>query len=404
MTDIPDTPACLLHPPFLDDPALRAVLAALPGTRIVGGAVRDALAGRPVADIDLATPLPPAEVTAALARAGLKSAPTGLAHGTVTAIACHRGFEVTTLRRDLATDGRHAVVAFGADWREDAARRDFTINALSLAPTGEVFDYFGGIADLRAGRVRFVGPAARRIAEDTLRILRYFRFHARYGTGAPDPEALAAIAAARAGLAHLSAERVWSELKRLLATPRPAPALALMEKTSVLPEVLPDSTPARLAALLAAGLPPDPVLRLAALSAAPPAALAARLRLSGAESATLAALSADTPPVPPADAPDDDLRRALALMPGTLPAGSPAPGPLLAGRAWLAGRPPAFAEALRSREAPLFPLRGRDLRAAGMAPGPELGHLLEQVRAWWLATGCHADTAACLAEARRLRG
>lgn len=379
--------ATRLHPEFLDDPALAAVFAALPGARVVGGAVRDALAGREVADIDLATPWPPERVIAALEAAGLKASPTGLAHGTVTAIAAHRGFEVTTLRRDVATDGRHAEVAFDADWREDAARRDFTINALSMTRAGEVFDYFGGIGDLARGVVRFVGPAARRIAEDYLRILRYFRFFARYGGGAPDAEALEAIAAGRAGLEQLSVERVWSELRRLLATPDPARAMALMEQTGVLATVLPAGTaPARLAALLASGAPADPILRLAALATGAPAELAARLKLSGAEAALLAALRG---PVPAADAPEDDLRRALAAS----------PGPVLAGRAWLAGRPPDFAARLAGMGQLVFPLRGRDLRAAGLEPGPEMGRRLEAARQWWLAGGCHANAKACLAAA-----
>ena len=157
----------------------------------------------------------------ALEAAGLRAVPTGLEHGTVTAVSGHRGFEVTTLRRDVETDGRRARVAFTEDWREDAARRDFTMNALSMTPDGAVHDYFHGIADLRHGRVRFVGDPATRIAEDYLRILRFFRFHARYGVGAPDEAATAAIAAGVPGLAQLSAERVWSEMKRILATPDP---------------------------------------------------------------------------------------------------------------------------------------------------------------------------------------
>ena len=162
-----DKPALRIEPPaWVRDPALAAVLAALPRARLVGGAVRDALLERPVADVDLATPDPPDAVTRALREAGLKAVPTGLEHGTVTAVSGHRGFEVTTLRRDVATDGRRAVVAFTDDWREDAARRDFSINAMSMAADGSVYDYFDGIADLRAGRVRFVGDAAQRIAED----------------------------------------------------------------------------------------------------------------------------------------------------------------------------------------------------------------------------------------------
>ncbi len=176
-------------PAFLADPSLRSVLAALPEARLVGGSVRDAVVGREVADIDLATPRRPEAVMQALRDAGLKAVPTGIEHGTVTAVAGGRGFEVTTLRRDVATDGRHAVVAFTDDWQQDAARRDFTINAMSMTPDGAVFDYFGGREDLHAGRVRFVGDAATRIAEDYLRVLRFFRFHARYGLGAPDPAA-----------------------------------------------------------------------------------------------------------------------------------------------------------------------------------------------------------------------
>ena len=176
-----DAPALRIAPPaFLAEPALAAVMAALPEARVVGGAVRDALAGRAVAEVDLATPRTPEQVTEALQAAGMRAVPTGLDHGTVTALSGGRGFEVTTLRRDVETDGRHAVVAFTDDWRADAARRDFTINAMSLTRAGEVFDYFGGIGDLRAGFLRFVGDPATRIAEDYLRILRYFRFFARY--------------------------------------------------------------------------------------------------------------------------------------------------------------------------------------------------------------------------------
>ncbi len=189
-------------PPVLREPAVAAVLAALPRARLVGGAVRDALAGLPVADLDLATPDPPASVIDTLSRAGIRVVPTGIAHGTVTAIADGRPIEITTLRRDVATDGRHATVAFTDDWHEDAARRDFTINAMSMTPAGEVEDWFGGREDLAAGRVRFVGEASRRLAEDYLRALRFFRFHARYGSGAPDEEAVTAIAAAVPGLAR----------------------------------------------------------------------------------------------------------------------------------------------------------------------------------------------------------
>ena len=391
-------PALVLSPlpAFLSDPALRAVLAALPEARLVGGAVRDALAGRPVADVDLATPRPPGEVTAALVAARLKAVPTGIDHGTVTAVSGHRGFEVTTLRRDVRTDGRHAEVAFTDDWRDDAARRDFTINAMSMTPDGAVFDYFDGIADLRAGRVRFVGRAATRIAEDYLRILRFFRFWARYGTDAPDTEAVDAIAAAVPGLARLSAERVWMEVKRILAAPAPCGAVALMQRLGVLAAVLPEgAAPVRLAALIATGAPPDPLLRLAALLDGDAAALAARLKLSAAERDFLGALRA-APSLPP-DADDAALRRALADERREI----------LTGRAWLAGGDAGLIARLSAMPAPAFPLHGRDLRALGVPAGPEMGALLRDLRAWWLASGCSGDVRAELrrvVEERGIRG
>ena len=383
-------PARQVDTHFFNDPALAAVLAALPGARIVGGAVRDHLAGRAVADIDLATPDPPDAVIARLRAAGLKAVPTGLAHGTITAVSHHRGFEITTLRRDVLTDGRHAIVAFTDDWRADAARRDFTINALSMTPTGTVFDYFGGAADLAAGRVRFVGDPAARIAEDYLRILRFFRFHARYGSGTPDPAATAAIAAAVPGLACLSAERIWSELKRILAAPDPIPAITLMATLGVLPAILPEGTNiARLADLCAREAPPDPLLRLAALLTGDPTALAARLRLSLAERDTLLALQ--TGPVPADTADDATLRRALA---------DERPDILIA-RSWLAGRAPPLRARLAATPRPIFPLHGRDLTT--IAAGPAMGALLRDLRAWWLAGGCIADAAGCKAElAKRL--
>ncbi len=369
-----------MRPAFLDDPALAAVLAALPGARVVGGAVRDALAGRAVADIDIATPDPPDAVMAALRAAGLKAVPTGLAHGTVTAVSAHRGFEVTTLRRDVATDGRHATVAFTDDWQADAARRDFTINAMSMDRDGRLFDYFGGQDDLAAGRLRFVGDPATRIAEDYLRILRFFRFFARYGRGVPDAPALAAIRAGVAGMAILSAERVWSELKRILAAPDPAPTLALMAATGVLAAVLPEGVDlARLGTL-----PPEPLLRLAALLTGDAAALAVRLKLSTQERETLIALREPLGPV----ASEADCRRLLADV----------ANPIAAGRARLAGQPDLVAR-LEALPRPVFPLRGRDL--AGLAEGPAMGALLRDLRAWWMEGGCVAGAAECRAELRR---
>jgi poly(A) polymerase len=390
------SPALRIEPPaFLADATLAAVLQALPEARLVGGCVRDALSGNPVADIDLATPRRPDDVAAALKAAGLRAAPTGLNHGTITAVSGGQGFEITTLRRDVETDGRRAVVAFTESWREDAARRDFTINAMSMTRDGSVYDYFGGLADLAAGRVRFVGDPATRIAEDYLRILRFFRFHARYGRGPPDPAALAAIRAGVPGLATLSAERVWGELVRILAAPDPGGAVALMAELGVLDAVLPEGAdPARLARLLAAGAPADPLLRLAALLAGDAEALADRLRLSGAERARLIALRDSPSPRPSAD--DAALRRMLADTPPDI----------LIGRAWLAGDGGEDWAALRARLAampvPVFPLEGRDVLALGLPPGPRVGALLREVRAWWLGGGCMADAAACRAELARL--
>ena len=389
MTD--EAPALRIEPPeWLHDPALSAVLAALPRARLVGGAVRDALLTAQVADVDLATPDPPDVVTHALRAAGLKAVPTGLEHGTITAVSAHRGFEVTTLRRDVATDGRRAVVAFTEDWREDAARRDFSVNAMSMTADGAVYDYFDGVADLRAGRVRFVGDAAQRIAEDFLRVLRFFRFHARYGRGAPDREALAAIAAAVPGLARLSAERVWSELKRILAPPDPREALALMQRLGVLDAVLPEGTDvSRLAWLIARGAPADPILRLAALLDGDAQALADRLRFSIAERERLLALRVLV--VPPRGAGDATLRRFLADIPKEI----------LIGRLWLTGGEASLRARLLTMEVPVFPLHGRDLRKAGMSPGPEMGAMLRDLRNWWLQGGCVADAPACRAELQR---
>src|SRR6185437_3989474 len=222
----------IARPAWVDDAGTRAVLAALGaegGTaRFVGGCVRDTLLGRPIGDIDIATPLTPDRVLARLKAAGIKAVPTGLVHGTVTAVTPQRHLEITTLRRDVETDGRHARIAFTADWAADAARRDFTMNALYLDADGNLFDPMGGLADLRAGRVRFVGDAATRIREDVLRLLRFYRFHAQLGRGTADPTARAACHALAALLPSLSGERIAAETLKLLAAADPIPTLALM--------------------------------------------------------------------------------------------------------------------------------------------------------------------------------
>ncbi len=376
---------------------MRAILASLPDARLVGGAVRDTLLGRAAADVDIATPAPPTDVMDRLSEAGLRVVPTGLSHGTVTAVTEAGPIEITTLRCDTETDGRHATVAFTDDWRQDAARRDFTINAMSMAADATVFDYFDGRADLAAGRVRFVGDPAARIAEDYLRILRFFRFQARYGRGAPDAETRAALREGVPGLGRLSPERVWSELKRILLAPEPGAAIALMHDLGVLGAVLPSADPAGLAALLALGAPPEALLRLAALTAEDTDALATRLRLSNEEAATLAALRAL--PAPGPDDTDDALRRLRADALATI----------AEGRTWLRqardGGDPGRWTALRDRLAalpdPVFPLGGRDVVALGLPPGPAVGAALRAVRDWWLAGGCRADAPACRAELRR---
>ena len=380
-----------------DNPALQAVFAALPDARVVGGAVRDHLAGLDIHDIDLATPRRPEDVMAALRAAGLKAVPTGLAHGTVTAVVDHRGFEITTLRRDIATDGRHATVAFTDDWQADAARRDFTINAMSMGQDGTLFDYFDGAVDLRAGRIRFVGDPAARIAEDYLRVLRFFRFWARYGRVAPDAATRTALQNGVPGLTRLSVERVWSEISRLLALPDPVPAVTLMAELDVLATILPEGTsPPRLAALVAAGAPADPILRLAALLDGDATALAMRLRLSNQERDQLIALRGATLARPEMD--DAALRRLLADIAQDI----------LVGRAWLAGGNAANWAALRHRLAtiprPVFGLEGRDALAIGVPPGPAVGALLRDVRNWWLQGGCIAAPDACRAELRRRAG
>ena len=396
MTDRPvltiePLPNCLSHP------ALTAILQTIPSARLVGGVVRDTLLGRAVADIDLASPLPPDAVIAVLRDAGIRVIPTGLDHGTVTAVVDGHGFEITTLRRDVETDGRHAVVAFTTDWRIDASRRDFTFNAMSMTRDGAVFDYFGGVGDLNAGIVRFVGDAGTRIAEDYLRILRFFRFFARYGRAEPDAPTLSALQTGVHGLHRLSAERVWSELVKILSAPDPRRAIALMATIGVISAVVPEGAePGRVVRLIDAGAPIDAILRMSALLTGDPVAVAERLKLSGPERDRLVALRNASVPEPEAD--DATLRRALADNEAEL----------LMDRSWLVGGASAEWTSLRKRMAsmprPVFPLGGRDVVAAGQPPGPAVGTILHQVRGWWLKRGCVDDLASCRGELlRRVR-
>ena len=350
-------------------------------TRIVGGAVRDTLLELAVADVDLATRHAPEDVLDRLRAARIKAVPTGLAHGTITAVLADGGpVEVTTLRRDVATDGRHATVAFTDDWREDAARRDFTINALYADPaSGEIFDYFGGRADLAAGRVRFIGDPLRRIAEDHLRILRFFRFHARFGK-VPDAAGLAACSARANDLMALSRERIAAEMLKLLVAPRAVATLALMVERGILLPVLPEiaadgvATLARVASAEAsAGLTPDPIRRLAAVLPHDPKIgedVANRLKLSNAQRRRIVVATQDDPAVTP---------EALAYRLGTDSAIDR-----------LAIHRDGAADVLRHVAAwprPRFPLAGGAIVARGVNKGPEVARLLKLVEDRWVAEG-----------------
>jgi len=384
----------------MTDRATRAVLRALQGeARFVGGCVRDALLKRPIGDIDLATPLFPDEVMRRLAAAGITAVPTGLAHGTVTAVVAHRPFEITTLRRDVETYGRHARIAFTMDWEEDSRRRDFTMNALSLDADGNVYDYHDGLADLRAGKVRFVGAAETRIREDVLRLLRFYRFHAWYGRGGPDKAARAACRALARLIATLSGERVQAELLKLLRAPNPLPTVTLMAEDGVLAEII--AMPRALDALQrllrleqTLKLAPDPLRRLATLLAGEAEALATRLKFSNADRERLLSL------VTPIDLGGEAKaqRRFLYRL------GSEAYIDRVLLTAAVTGRArkvkPLLAAAKKWR-AVTFPLRGADIAALGVAPGPEIGRLLAELEAWWEAGDYKATRRACLAELKR---
>jgi poly(A) polymerase len=384
--------------PWMTHPATAAVMAALTEgggkdcARFVGGCVRDALLRRSVNDIDIATTLEPPRVIAALEAAGIAAVPTGIAHGTVTAVALGRPFEITTLRRDVETDGRHAVVAFTDDWAQDAARRDFRLNAVYAAPDGTLFDPTGcGIADARAGAIVFVGEPRTRIREDALRILRFFRFLAWFGAGAPDAAGLAACAELAPLVEGLSAERVGAEFLKLLAAEDPRDAVRLMAQTGVLAKVLPDAAGlARFEALVRIEtevlFSEDPLLRLAALLAGDPediASAAERLRLSTAQRNRLAAALGTEPPLVSWMSPRATRRAVWALgaetfcdraMLGWAASDRPA-----AAVQWRALLPMA-----RSWTPPALPLDGDEVAAAGVPRGPLIGAVLREVEAWWI--------------------
>ena len=377
---------------------LRALDADAGGARFVGGAVRDALLGIPPVDLDLATPHAPNDVVRRLEAAGIKAIPTGIAHGTVTAVASGTMVEVTTLRCDLDTDGRRATVAFTDDWAADAARRDFTINALYADPrSGAVIDHVGGEADIAARRVRFIGEPLQRIAEDHLRILRFFRFHARFGEGEPDAAALGACTARANDLMALSRERIADELLKLLALPDPSPTIALMLARGILAPILPElvaDAADRIAALAGAettaGIAPDPLRRLSAMlprDEAAAARVAARLKLSKKARKRLAAA---------ADPGLDPNPRALAYRCGTEAA---------VDRLLLGGLP-KDAAGIAAWTIPSLPVGGGELVARGVAQGPQVAQTLREIERQWVAAGFpdgdpfNAIVTAVLAQAR----
>jgi poly(A) polymerase len=372
--------------------------------RFVGGCVRDALCNRKVVDIDIATPLKPEAVIERLTARGIRHAPTGLKHGTVTALCKGRPFEITTLRIDAIPYGRHADVVFTDDWEADAARRDFTFNALSATREGEVFDYFGGIRDLADGRVLFVGDPGKRIEEDVLRILRFFRFTAWYGRGLPDPAALRACAAHAKLIPRLSAERLRQETLKILTAPHADIVWRMMMTAGVSGQYLPEATGIaaleRLCAVEAAWqVGAEPLRRLASLleiNKPDFPLVVSGLKLSNAQGAALERMA--FPDAPPGDAPaarrfcyrqGPDMARALLLLAAARDAKA---APALK----------ALYDIVTAFRPPRFPLTGDDVAALGLKPGPRTGQLLKAVEDWWLEGDFAAGRTACLEQLKQV--
>jgi poly(A) polymerase len=379
---------------WLNAPETRAVMDALisngGAARFVGGCVRNALIGAPVDDIDIATPLPPGEVIKRIEAAGLRAVPTGIEHGTVTAISRSKPFEITTLRRDVSTDGRRATVAFSTDWAEDAERRDFTMNALYADVSGQVYDFGGGIADLRARQVRFIGDPAKRIAEDYLRILRLFRFHAWYGHGEIDADGLRAVAAAKAEIKTLSGERIQKEMLRLFSADAPVPVLRAMAASGVLSEVLSGALRLdRFQKLCEADgdhfFAPDGLLRLGSLlsDAAQAGDVARRWRLSNDDRNRLVAMMSASVKIVSYSS-IREVRRALYRF------GVERLKDHVRFR-W--AEDPKASNGIQWRTLlaladgwvrPVLPMSGGDVMAAGIPQGPLVGRVLGEVEEWWI--------------------
>jgi poly(A) polymerase len=402
------TDRSLEHAGWLNAGALARLLGVLNGhgeeARVVGGAVRNALLDLAIAEIDVATTAAPDEVVKRVTAVGFKAVPTGIEHGTVTVVVDKHPFEVTTLRQDVETYGRHAKVAFGRDWKADAERRDFTINALSVTRDGAVYDYVGGLGDLGARRVRFIGDAAKRIAEDYLRILRFFRFHAAYGHGHPDPQGVAACIAGRDGLDQLSRERVRMELMKLLVAPHAAPTLTAMTDAGLLtrflggvPYLASFANMTKVEATL--GATPDPARRLGALAvmvAEDAERLWQKLRLTNNEHERLASQAEGWRRISPNFG--EQASRVLLYRLG------PEHFTDHALLGWARSQASAHDEAWRKLatlpqrwSAPVFPLKSADFIARGVEKGPVLGAAMRAAEAAWIAAGFPADAAALAA-------
>lgn len=405
------------HEAWFQDPSLARIFSLLNADggegRVVGGAIRNALMGLAVGDIDIATTLVPEVVVERAKAAGIKAVPTGIEHGTVTLVLESKGFEVTTLRRDVETDGRRAQVAFCTDWKTDAERRDLTINALYANDKGEVIDLIGGLADIETRTIRFIGDAETRITEDYLRVLRFFRFFAYYGSGRPDADGLRASAKAKDKLKTLSAERIWSELKKLLTAPDPSRALLWMRQTGVLTEILPetekwgiDAIHGLVATEQALKWTPEPLLRLVAIipdDATRIEALSKRLRTSNAEAARLQAWA--NAPALPDEVTDVGFDRMLyrhgaqGIVMRTKLA-------LASARSAAEGDPFAMRKSARLSDLlkrgeryrkPVFPLTGADVLAAGVPAGKRVGELLASLENVWIERNFALDRAALTA-------
>jgi poly(A) polymerase len=396
---------------WLTRPQTREVFAALTAegaeARAVGGAVRNALMGIPVKDVDIATTALPGDVMRLADRAGLHAIPTGIEHGTVTVVAGKVPFEVTTLRRDIETFGRHAKVTFTTDWREDAMRRDFTMNALYADPDGTVHDPLGGYGDLQAGRVRFIGDAHQRIREDYLRILRFFRFGAQYGDArTPDAEGLVAAAVEKAGLSLLSGERIRSELLLLLAAPGAVPALRRMRDHGLIAPLLGVAGNVELVERVVAieqalNRPADAVLRLAALASDAGDGLRDRLRLSTVEAERLVQSGRRDAAFDPRT--DEAAAKAFIYRHG---AKAFADGALIdwarsadeaddRGRAGRVSLPERWS-------APALPIRGADVVALGVPVGPSVGRIVASFEKWWIGAGYPEDASRVRAKLEEL--